>query len=308
MATTTTNYGLVKPALTDAPPDITAINPNWDKIDEELKKAVNKDGDVMNGSLTVIDNFNVNKTFDDVEYKTYVRPINYSIGNNGDYSTGLIHYKGDANQAQLMFNKDGVMLRDNVNAKAYKLFGQHNTGDAPFLPLTGGTLSGMFGLVHKVGIMHNGVQTGSIENWGSETIVTAAENASAERHYISIGNPVAGALRANTLMLYHLKNGVYTKKAIYGEHNKPNGSYTGNNSATSRTIDVGGIGELVVIVSNTGMALVTGRGAICMNRETGAVSGLKSYEINYDYSTGKLTIATNNAFVNSSQTYWYRMV
>ena len=33
MSTTTTNLGLVKPALTDSPPDITAINPNFDAID-----------------------------------------------------------------------------------------------------------------------------------------------------------------------------------------------------------------------------------------------------------------------------------
>lgn len=37
MSTTTTNYKLVKPALTDAPPDITAMNPNWDTIDTQLK-------------------------------------------------------------------------------------------------------------------------------------------------------------------------------------------------------------------------------------------------------------------------------
>ena len=37
MSTTTPNYGLVKPQLTDAA-DITAMNPNWDKIDEELKE------------------------------------------------------------------------------------------------------------------------------------------------------------------------------------------------------------------------------------------------------------------------------
>lgn len=36
MSTLTTNYGLVKPALTDSA-DITAMNPNWDKIDTELK-------------------------------------------------------------------------------------------------------------------------------------------------------------------------------------------------------------------------------------------------------------------------------
>lgn len=36
MSTATTNYSLIKPALTD-PADITAMNPNWDKIDSELK-------------------------------------------------------------------------------------------------------------------------------------------------------------------------------------------------------------------------------------------------------------------------------
>lgn len=35
MSTTTKNYSLIKPELTDAA-DITAMNPNWDKIDEEL--------------------------------------------------------------------------------------------------------------------------------------------------------------------------------------------------------------------------------------------------------------------------------
>lgn len=102
------------------------------------------EGGTLSGALTVIDNFNVNKTFDDVEYKTYIRPINYSVASNGDYSTGLIHYKGSTNQAQLVFNKDGVMLRDNVNGKAYQIYGQYNTDllKSLFLPLNGGVLSG----------------------------------------------------------------------------------------------------------------------------------------------------------------------
>ena len=87
--------------------------------------ALSTEGGVLSGELTVMDNLNVNKTFDGTEYKTYIRPINYSVANNGDYTAALLLYKGTTNQAQLMFNKDGVMLRDNVNGKAYKLFGQH---------------------------------------------------------------------------------------------------------------------------------------------------------------------------------------
>lgn len=136
MSTTTTKYKLIKPELSD-PANITAFNENWDIIDEQLSELAEGGGEylplsggALTGPLTVIDNFNVNKTYDSVEYKTYVRPINYSIGNNGDYSAGILLYKGDANQAQLMFNKDGVMLRNNVASKAYQLFGQHNASVA----------------------------------------------------------------------------------------------------------------------------------------------------------------------------------
>lgn len=38
MSTTTTNYGFVKPALSDAPPDITTTNQNWDNLDSLLKE------------------------------------------------------------------------------------------------------------------------------------------------------------------------------------------------------------------------------------------------------------------------------
>lgn len=49
---TTSNFELYKPSLADSPPDITSANPNWDKIDAELKRL----GDVglpanVNGKL-----------------------------------------------------------------------------------------------------------------------------------------------------------------------------------------------------------------------------------------------------------------
>lgn len=39
MSSLTTNYNLVRPALTDSPPDITATNPNWDTIDAQMKES-----------------------------------------------------------------------------------------------------------------------------------------------------------------------------------------------------------------------------------------------------------------------------
>ena len=49
MSTTTTNFNLIKPALTDAA-DITATNPNWDKIDTELK-AIRQAVSITSGNL-----------------------------------------------------------------------------------------------------------------------------------------------------------------------------------------------------------------------------------------------------------------
>ena len=66
MSTTTTNYALVKPALTD-PADITALNSNWDKIDTTLKKKADlgTDGKLTSSQLPTIDmSSKVNKTGD----------------------------------------------------------------------------------------------------------------------------------------------------------------------------------------------------------------------------------------------------
>ena len=51
MSTTTTNYSLHKIDLTDAPPDITVLNNNWDTIDNELTNLKHEQT-----SCTVIDN------------------------------------------------------------------------------------------------------------------------------------------------------------------------------------------------------------------------------------------------------------
>lgn len=57
MSTTTTNYNLHKIDLTDAPPDITVINPNWDTIDTELSKraTLGTDGKVPSSQLPAMD-------------------------------------------------------------------------------------------------------------------------------------------------------------------------------------------------------------------------------------------------------------
>lgn len=82
MATNTTNYNLVKPALSDAPPDITTLNENWDKIDQLLKNHSDK-----------------------------VRPIKvgYYIG---DGTINRLIYVGFSPAAVLVFASDGMTTND----------------------------------------------------------------------------------------------------------------------------------------------------------------------------------------------------
>lgn len=47
----TTNYNLIKPELTDSPPDITAMNPNWDKIDGKIKELEEEKADLVDGKV-----------------------------------------------------------------------------------------------------------------------------------------------------------------------------------------------------------------------------------------------------------------
>lgn len=110
----------------------------------------------------------------------------------------------------------------------------------------------------------------------------------------------------DSLRLVNTSNGFPDWYTVYGSHNKTSGSYTGNNSATSRTIETNGIATMVVISSDTGIALVTSRGAICMNRLTADISGLRSYECRVEQN--KIIIASASEFVNSNQEYWYSVI
>lgn len=52
----TTNYNLIKPELTDSPPDITAMNPNWDKIDGKIKELEEENENIAIQKANLINN------------------------------------------------------------------------------------------------------------------------------------------------------------------------------------------------------------------------------------------------------------
>lgn len=116
MSSKTTNFNLHKIDLTDAPPDITVLNGNFDTIDTQLKSvkdsvgnAVTKTGNhVMAGSLTtpqisVTDGYTTT-----------------SLTSDGGYSLGQISVSGSGGSAAFTVSAYGLKFWDD-NAYEYEV-------------------------------------------------------------------------------------------------------------------------------------------------------------------------------------------
>lgn len=121
----------------------------------------------------------------------------------------------------------------------------------------------------------------------------------ANSRYIVVQDHDYQALIKYALQFASVRNGVVEGQyQIFGEHNKPSGTYTGNGSATRRTVDTGAInGSLLYVVGNNGSALVTASGAICISTG-GTVTYLKQSEAKF--LSGVLTLATTNSILNAN--------
>lgn len=99
-----------------------------------------------------------------------------------------------------------------------------------------------------------------------------------------VDNPVAYSSDGN--VAYH----VYTTK------NKPTVTYTGNGDATARTINIGGIGDVMCINNDTdlSMAIVTPSGYIAKTADGVVTCGTDTYA-----NSGVLTVRTTSAIFNT---------
>ena len=109
------------------------------------------------------------------------------------------------------------------------------------------------------------------------------------------------------LVLANTKDGATVKTyRVYGEYNKPVGSYTGNGSATTRVIDTGGSGNAIVIWNGATVTFVALGGAIYKSNSSAPAS------LNYDkvqFVEGVLTLNTNASNLNASGTvYQYQVL
>ena len=182
-----------------------------------------------------------------------------------------------------------------------------NSGWTELLTTAGGTLTNVLNMDRSngergFGTIHKNNQDG--KNFGVKIEDTDKDGNMAVLH-ICAANSFAQKIRFDNYP--NGETGVaYT---IFGEHNKPSGSYTGNGSATNRQINTGGIGSLLVLLNHStgGLALVTQNGSIY-----GAPGMTSSNFIGYDkcrFIDGVLSISSSDdVFNGSGQSYEYRVI
>lgn len=307
MSSTTTNYNLHKIDLADSPPDITVLNQNWDTIDEELKKKYDADN---------------KPTASDVEAVAFPRTaVTGSLAefckNLKVYDSGVIGYYNVSDSPSgmavgyLVYSKHNTIgssvhcvafYMGNVRSGYYDAASDKmiwGKGFDDYLPLTGGTLIGndLF-LCNK---------HGKVTNDSTQTMLMAFDdpnNQSGDRRSISVHDHTARVNIERAIQFRDVTNGTSTEHLIYGEHNKPSGTYTGNGSSTTRTIDTGGIGDTIMINSGNGFAIVTPRGAVCIMGTD--VYGLVSD--NAKFEDGVLTLNTAEVTLNKNPGNYYYQV
>lgn len=91
-------------------------------------------------------------------------------------------------------------------------------------------------------------------------------------------------------------------RRVLTDKNKPMGTYSGNGNLKSRAINASGFGNVIVVYSQLGIAIVTPNGAI-VTENGGTSTYLSSTEAMY--LNGVMTLATTNKTLNASG-YTYR--
>ena len=112
----------------------------------------------------------------------------------------------------------------------------------------------------------------------------------------------------NAIQLFD--NDTSLRYSLYGDHNKPYGSYTGNGSNTSRTISIGGVGMVIFVTTTSYNLFVTNRGAFgFMNVNSTTPSIQTFFSDTIVFTNGNLIINGTDPYFNASGSHYeYRVL
>ena len=256
---------------------------------------------------------------------TYNIPSNASpFTTSGGRIKGTVHLGGEELDAQIltytsknrqintMISGDGdFIFQDATNSK--RIFESTQNGTNTFngtangnLPLSGGTISGDV-IIKKSGQPRFFVHSADTDRYGQfytnavgqvSIFSSLKSNDVAENQMSLILSPPTDTL-ANLLRL----NRQGTVYKVFGEHNKPSGTYTGN--ATLRTISTGGIGSVVMIreTGSTNHIFVDKSGFFGVRNSAFVYGSGASTN-----SACEITLASDFVFNTSGKTYEYQVL
>ena len=195
-------------------------------------------------------------------------------------------YSPDNTRSDLLY----FALHNNISFTGWIECGNKNG----YLPLTGGTITGnYFGMADHYGYVYAN---------GDETKIGAhntQEKSPTDERALTIRTSAKTEL-AKAFYFKDKVNGTTKDYFIFGEHNKPSGTYTGNGSATERTINIGGFCGAVLVTSTSGAAILMSTGGIGQAGST--LKGIAWGQGYYNVGGSKLVIKTDDALLNANGT------
>ena len=269
-----------------------AVYDPWGKktdVFAEMDKKLDKAGGTLTGNLSIK---NGSGKFSEDGGTVQIEAVNMGDG-EADRRILQIRNVWDEDVASTL----RLVQEVNGETESYDIFGEHNlyTVEKLFLPVRGGTITGELGITTE----------------GSDRKI---------RVYLSS----SGYLQLNNYLDSNNYQGIYIKKEsenineavrlqrkmpgvsvkyydLYGEHNKPSGSYTGNGSATDRVIQVGGSGDVLMVRKGFVCYFVTPNGIYYTGGEKSSTGTT--------FADGVLTIGSSDDELNvSGEAYYYTVL
>lgn len=304
MSTTTPKLGLIKPDGGDYV-DVNDLNANFDRIDNMTANDVGAlpiSGGTLTGNTTI--QTNSSPLIQMLVTNTTKRALlTKNATSSIDYGTKVTDELDSNNKTALILNsgssqnaKARLELTVGGNSTQYNIYGEHNkptASDVGALPIGGGTLTDVL-QIHTPSypniklIAGNGSATscsvieGSPDSDGAITLWNYDnKNDGSNRRGLALGNATRTGLH-DAIRLRTLVNGTSTNYMLFGEHNKPLGTYVGNGSTTERRINTGGRGRVVMITapSQGGVSystIITANGGVSWNNQNTTSATVKGF-------------------------------
>ena len=265
----------------------------------EVDKKLDKTGGVLSGDLSIK---NGSAKFSEYDGVVHIEAINTDSEQPDRRYLEIRNFQDEDIDISLKFleEKDGDIYEFNV-------FGEHNLNimERSVLPRSGGKLTGDLEIESSSPQFY-------MRNTGTDRyyhILVSSDKNIYFRNATDTNNRTAFYLQPETgeklerlFRLQKVVNGTSSLYNVYGQHNKPSGSYTGNGSTSARTVQVGGSGDVLLVRQGKLCYFVTPEGV------TYSTGGAANTTYTITFIDGVLTIPGESSLNTSGKAYYYQVL